>query len=107
MANGQTDILKRLTDELKLQAWLARAEWNNPSLKHDTARDEVDMLLQARDELRVQLHLGHREANDEWKRLEERWGVVKQLSVVADDLGEALDEAIADIREGYQKFRDS
>jgi hypothetical protein len=107
MPDTDTNVLKRLTDELKLQAWLAKAEWNNPSLKHEEARDAVDMLVQARDEFRVQLHLGHREANDEWKRLEERWGALKHLSTVADDLGEAFDEIVADIREGYEKFKAS
>lgn len=100
-----TSILRRLTDELKLQAWLANAELKHPSLKHESARKEVDMLAQARDELRVQIHLGRLEAAEEWDRLEARWGVVKQLSVAADDLGEVLSDVIADIREGYNTLR--
>ena len=93
--------IERTVDELRLQAWLAKAEWKNPSL-----RDDVSSLAQLRDELKVQTALGKKEMKREWARLERRWArVLHVLNVTGGDLREDLDEALADIRHGYQRLR--
>ena len=101
----EASVLAQLADELRLQAWLARAEFENPSLKHDETREEVGALARVRDQLRVQLHLGRLEAQGEWERLEERWRKVQHLaSRAVDDVGEGLHDVLHDIRDGYRKL---
>ena len=98
--------LNRTVDELELQAWLARAEFRNPSLHEAAKKSEVDALARLRDELRVQLALGRLDARDEWAHLESRWAKVKQVAEsVAHEAGESLHDVLHDIREGYRKLR--
>lgn len=105
MAVEETNVLDQLVDELKLQAWLARAEFRNPSLKHEHTREEIDALARIRDELRVQLHLGRLEATDEFHALEDRWRKLQHLAArTADDLGEGLHDVLRDIRDGYRRL---
>ena len=99
---ASTDLLERLGDELKLQAWLARAEFRNPSLTEPGTREEVDALAHLRDELRLQLHLGRLEAREEFGRLEQRWQRFKEVAqATMEDAEESLHDVLRDIRDGY------
>jgi hypothetical protein len=100
--------LTQIADELKLQAWLARAEFRHPSLKHEATRKEVSALANMRDELRVQLSLGKLEARDEFEHLEDQWRKVKRAAdQAADDAGEGLHDVLKQIRDGYASLRAS
>ena len=99
------DVIEMLVDELKLQAWLARAEWRNPSMHDPTTREEVDALARLRDEFRVQLHLGKMEATDAWHRAEEDWRELKRRAEEqAEDLGEGLKAVLQRIRGRYEEL---
>lgn len=96
----ESDTGYPLTDELKLQAWLARAEIKNPSV-----HKEVSALAQLRDQLRVQAHLGKLEAREELEKLEPTWLKVKgHLDHAAEEVGGELKELLKDIRKGYERL---
>ena len=95
-------VLRQIGDELKLQAWLARAEFRNPSMHEDDAREEVRVLAQMRDELRLQLHLGRLEASDKWHALEDRWRALKQRA--EHEAGDRVHDLLAQIRKGYNEI---
>ncbi len=89
-----------VADELKLQAWLARAELRNPSVHKD-----VSALAQMRDELRVKLALGKMEAREEWGEIEERWRRVKaKAENTADDAQQEVRSLLDDIRAAYKRM---
>lgn len=98
-------VLGRTVDELELQAWLARAEFRDPSLHDPAVRAEVDALARTRDELRVQLALGKLEARERFEQLESRWVALKGAADrAAHDAGESLHDALRDIRDGYRRW---
>ena len=99
---------ERVVDELKLQAWLARAEFRNASMSEPGVREEVSSLLSLRDELALQVHLGQAEARDEWAHLEGRWAKVKHTAESAtSDIQESMHDLLRTIRDGYQKIRNT
>jgi biopolymer transport protein ExbB/TolQ len=96
---------KQLVDDLKLQAWLARAEAKNPSL-----HQHVEPLAQTRDELRLQLQLGRMEAREEWHDIEKQWQVARPkleeaLEHAIEELDHGLASALKEIRAGYHRLR--
>jgi hypothetical protein len=102
----QGNPARRAVDDLELQAWLARAEFRNPSLHDPDTQAEVGALARMRDELRLQLALGKLEARDEWDQLEQRWTRVKAVAnETAQQVGETVHDLLRDIRDGYQKLR--
>ena len=106
MSEPEGNPLERMVDELELQAWLARAEFRNPSLQRSEVVGEVSALAQVRDELRLQLALGKLEARDEWEVAERKWADVKRLAAAtADDAGETMHDLLGRIREGYRELR--
>lgn len=98
-------VLAELVDELKLQAWLARRETSEPSLAAGGVREEASALAMMRDTLRVQLHLGHLEAKDDWKKLENSWRSFMREDVVPI-AGKLKHEVLKEIRDGYHKLLD-
>lgn len=74
---------------------------------------EVEELRTTRDELRVRLHLGKLEAKELWEELEKDWehteGKIKNLAdagqEVAEDVGEAAQVVVDQLKEGYAKLR--
>ncbi|MCB9654876.1 MAG: hypothetical protein H6729_12175 [Deltaproteobacteria bacterium] len=76
-------------------------------------KKEIEDLKRLRDELRVQAHLGKAEAKDAWSRLEASWpDVEEKLKVIESETSEFADNLfasakglVAEIREGYSKFR--
>lgn len=102
----QVSVLSSLSDELKLQAWLAGAEIRHPSVRQADTRKEVDALARLRDELRVQLHLGHLDAREEFEQLEDRWRVFKRLAARSvDEAEESVHDLLQQIRDGYARLR--
>lgn len=92
---------RQLADDLRLQAWLARAEVRNPSL-----HEHVSVLSQTRDELRLQLKLGKMEAAEEWHHVEARWQHLRpRLEHALDGAVDGLDHALDEIRAGYHRLR--
>ena len=74
---------------------------------------ELETLKTTRDELRVRLHLGKLDAQEQWDQIEKQWQHVEsKLKVageagreIAEDIGEAANLTIDEIKEGYAKLR--
>ena len=65
-------------------------------------------LMQKRDELRLQLHLGTKEAEDEWQALTEEWDkfVSKaQFDQSKEEVGEAARELGLKMKDAYDRFK--
>ena len=70
-------------------------------------------LATLRDELKLQIHLGQAEARERWEHLEKRWQHLEgRAHVLADasresldDIGEAGQQLIDEIREGYRGLK--
>ena len=68
----------------------------------------IEELKQARDELRLQIHLGSKELQDEWAKLEPKWneflkeadleGSAERLGAATRNLGEELKQAYERVR---------
>ena len=97
-------VAAQLADELKLQAWLGRAELNHPSLRD--VSDEASVLAQTRDELRLQAHLGRMELSEAWHATEASWGhFMQRASAKSHAAGDELRGLLKGIREGYARIR--
>ncbi len=80
----------------------------------DDFDDLIDELKQKRDELRVQLHLGTKEAKDEWEELEDKMeeftAKAKEFAQDAgiretgEGVGEALGQLGGEIKKGYERL---
>jgi SMC interacting uncharacterized protein involved in chromosome segregation len=74
---------------------------------------ELEDLRTTRDELRVRVHLGKMGAEEQWEQVEKQLQHVEsKLKVVgeagreiAEEVGEAANLAIEEIKEGYAKLR--
>jgi len=74
---------------------------------------ELEDLRTTRDELRVRVHLGKMDAQTQWEQVEKQWQHLEaKLKVVGDagrdvaeDVGEAANLAIEEMKEGYAKLR--
>ena len=98
--------LDQVADELRLQAWLAKAEQRDPSVHMKEILGEARILATLRDELSLQGHLAAKEAGSEFHRLEGQWQEVKRLAEhVAADAAQDMRRLLAEIREGYQGLR--
>ena len=60
-------------------------------------------LERERDELRVKLHLGRKDLESEWERLESRWHELKAVKGPA--LKDAMSDIAADLKKGYENIR--
>lgn len=75
---------------------------------------ERERLLAIRDELRVQIHLAGAELRDNFEELERKWHRLEgRVGVLADaaaeearDVGDAAQQLLDEIREGYEHLRD-
>lgn len=106
MERKETRPIEMAADELKLQAWLAKAELTNPSSKHAQHSESISVLAMLRDELRLQIALGKLEARDEWHEHEGRWRRVMAIaSETAHDVGDDLGQVLDDIRRGYARLQ--
>jgi hypothetical protein len=73
-----------------------------------TIDDILRDLRTRRDELKVRIHLGSKEAQDEWHRLEERWNEFAAKAHV-EDSAEGISSALGLLKEelvrGYERVR--
>ncbi len=80
----------------------------------DDFDDLIEELKQKRDELRVQVHLGTKEAKDEWEELEDKMeeftAKAKEfaqdagLKETGEGVGEALGQLGGEIKKGYERL---
>ena len=74
----------------------------------------VTELQQLRDELRLQIHLGSKEAQDEYRKVEQKWDELMQegqplaeaVSDTASNVGAAVELAANELKQGYKKIWD-
>ena len=74
----------------------------------------IDSLKQLRDELRLKIHLGSKEAQDQYDALEQKWDqmmkdsqpVKDAVSDTARGVGVAAELAADELKSGYEKIRD-
>ena len=64
----------------------------------------IDSLKQLRDELRLKIHLGSKEAQDQYDALEQKWD--QMVSDTARGVGAAAELAADELKSGYEKIRD-
>jgi hypothetical protein len=76
--------------------------------------DLVAKLSKERDELALKMHLGKKEAQAEWEKLETQWNRLKAVkgppmreaaAETARGIGSALDQAADELKKGYEKIR--
>ena len=70
--------------------------------------DIIADLKQKRDELRLQLHLGTKEAEDEWEELMGQWDkflTVSQFEKSGDEIGEAARELGLKMKDAYDRMK--
>ncbi|NOD48489.1 MULTISPECIES: hypothetical protein [Ruegeria] len=68
----------------------------------------MDDLKQTRDELRLQLHLGAKEAEDEWESLMRDWDSFlskSQFEKSEDEVGEAARELGLKMKAAYERMK--
>ena len=68
----------------------------------------IEELKQARDELRLQIHLGSKELQDEWAKLEPKWNdFLKEadLEESAERLGAATRTLGEELKQAYERVR--
>ena len=73
-----------------------------------TFKDLMDDLAKARDELRVQLHLGTKEAEDEWNELTQEWDKFlskHQFEKSAEEVGDAARELGVKMKAAYDRVK--
>lgn len=91
------------------------------SEEKDRLDEAFNFIKHHRDELKLKMHLGGKEAQDEWAKLEARWaelekksqplsGAVKEAAASSGEQAKkvataALDLAARELNEGYQKLR--
>ena len=74
----------------------------------------IDSLKRLRDELRLKIHLGSKEAQDQYDALEQKWDqmmkdsqpVKDAVSDTARGVGVAAELAADELKSGYEKIRD-
>ena len=95
-----------IADELRLQAWLARKEFENPSLRQPETYERLSMLAEIRDEIRLQLHLGKMEHRDDWHELEERWrGLMDLAADTREEVADRIEDTISTLEKAYKFIR--
>lgn len=81
--------------------------------KRSRIDEELDTLRTLRDELRVRAHLGRAEVRDLWEDAEKRWHkleaeagrVREQAREPMEQIGEAAELLLEEIKRGYDKLR--
>jgi hypothetical protein len=68
----------------------------------------TDDLKRIRDELKLKIHLGSKEAQDEWADLEKRWKTFREnaeLNRTASDIGGSVKQLGSDLKTAYDRIR--
>lgn len=96
-------------------------EPENPNPERESDESVLSFLKRQRDELKLKMHLGSKEAREQWEMLEKKWHEVeawgepltsatKEAATSAGEqvkkvTGAAMDLAAREIKSGYQKLR--
>ena len=70
--------------------------------------DIIADMKQKRDELRLQLHLGTKEAADEWEELTSQWDkflTASQFDKSSDEVGEAARQLGLKMKDAFDRFK--
>ena len=78
-----------------------------------TVESLLDEIRRRREEIEVQIHLAKADARSEWAELEDKFEELKAkadkardvAAETAENLGEALELAASELREGYAKLK--
>ena len=65
-------------------------------------------LKRVRDELKLKIHLGSKEAQDEWADLEKRWQTFRQkaeLDRTGGEVGGTMKQLGSDLKAAYERIR--
>jgi len=68
----------------------------------------IEELKTKRDELALQIHLGSKEAQDEWNELEAKWNdfsAKAKLEDTADGLSSAAELLSDELKQGYERIK--
>lgn len=68
----------------------------------------ISELQQKRDEINLRIHLGSKELQDDWSRVENKWEAFAaraQLEKGGKDVGAALEILGAEVRDAFQRIR--
>lgn len=79
----------------------------------DRLKDLIESIKQQRDELAVQIHLGKKEAQEEWQRLEKKWQelrarskpVMDAVEESGEEVGSALELVGEELKKGYRRIK--
>lgn len=115
------DSHQRITPQVQERARARRQSWFEvcllPVLFTDDKREEIRMadidkvvaeLKQKRDELALQIHLGSKEAQEEWAALEKRWekfSADARLGESADEIGAAASTLGDELKTAYERIK--
>lgn len=72
------------------------------------AKKLTDDLSRLRDELKLKIHLGTKEAKDEWAGLEKRWQQFREtaeLDRTAGEVGTTFKQLGSDLKSAYERIR--
>jgi hypothetical protein len=67
-----------------------------------------DDLKRVRDEIMLKIHLGSKDAQDEWADLEKRWKAFREkaeLNRTAGELGTTVKQLGSDLKSAYERIR--
>lgn len=80
----------------------------------ESRKELMNDLQQLRDELRLQIHLGSKDAQEEYEKLEQKWDELMRqgqplsdaISDTAGNVGAAVELAADELKKGYENIRD-
>lgn len=70
--------------------------------------DLISELQQKRDEINLRIHLGTKDLQDDWSRVEGKWeafAAQAQLEKTGKDVGAALEILGGEVRDAFQRIR--
>jgi hypothetical protein len=76
--------------------------------------DALAKIKQERDELALKIHLGKKEAAEEWEKLEAKWHEIRARTMAPTKqpldestvgIGLALELAVEELKKGYERIR--
>ena len=70
----------------------------------------LEELKKRRDELKLKIHLGSKDAQDQWAALEDKWetfATEARLEESASEIGAAARALGNELKTGYEKIRDA
>ncbi len=68
----------------------------------------ADALKQDYDELKLKIHLGSKDAQDEWSELQERWNSFESKAALkksTQDVGDAIEILGSELKDAFSRIR--